>query len=310
MSINKDKKLSLTILILTFNEELHIKRCIENVLPLGCDILVVDSYSSDDTVNIAKKFGVRVMLNSWKNYATQFNWGLLNLCSDSKWVLRLDADELLSFELMNSISKFVIQDPVKFDGAFLNRFIYFQGKKIKYGGLFPSKTLRLFRNGKGFCEDRWMDEHIKLNGNTTFLKGDLCDVNLHNITWWIEKHNSYASREAVDLLNIKYRFMFHDSVAKLDLVDEVALKRFIKDKLYVKMPINIRAFIYFSYRYILRLGFLDGAIGFHYHFLQGFWYRLLVDAKVQEVIRVHNNSNYNIPQAIQFVLGIDVTNKK
>ena len=151
-----------------------------------------------------------------------------------------------------------------------------------------------------------MDEHIKVAGPTVHLKGELIDDNLNSLTWWTEKHNRYASREAVDLLNLEYRFMPRDSVARLRGGSQAGFKRWLKEVVYARLPGGFRAFAYFFYRYVLRLGFLDGQAGTAFHFLQGFWYRYLVDAKVAEVRRYMRDSDVDVVTAIDKVLGIRV----
>jgi hypothetical protein len=145
----------------------------------------------------------------------------------------------------------------------------------------------------GRIEQRWMDEHIVLSGGDTVkFNYDLVDDNLNDIGWWVEKHNSYATREMIDLMNTKYHFFENDS-ALMDFDDPQAKrKRFLKEKIYSRLPIGLRSFLYFNYRYILKLGFLDGSKGFVFHFMQGFWYRLLVDIKVfefEEKLRLTND---------------------
>lgn len=137
----------------------------------------------------------------------------------------------------------------------------FQGRLMRHGGIFPVRALRLFRHGRGQCENRWMDEHIKVAGLTVDFRGELIDDNLNSLTWWTDKHNKYASREAVDLLNLQYHFMPQDSVASLRGGKQAGVKRWVKEVVYARLPGGFRAFAYFFYRYVLRLGFLDGAGG-------------------------------------------------
>src|SRR5690606_8015422 len=153
---------------------------------------------------------------------------------------------------------------------------------------------------------RWMDEHIRVSGPTVRFDGDLVDDNLNSLTWWTRKHNDYASREAVDLLNLEYRFMPHDSVASVMSGGQAGFKRWVKEVLYARLTPGLRAFVYFIYRYIVRLGFLDGPAGTSFHVLQGFWYRYLVDAKVAEVKRYMARTGVDIVAAISAVLGVDV----
>lgn len=192
------------------------------------------------------------------------------------------------------------------DGVYCSRRMTFQGRLIRHGGVFPVRVLRLFRHGRGQCENRWMDEHIKVAGPTVDFKGELIDDNLNSLTWWIDKHNRYASCEAVDLLNLKYHFMPHDSVASLRGGKPAAVKRWVKEMVYARLPGGFRAFAYFFYRYVIRLGFLDGHAGTAFHFLQGFWYRYLANAKVAEVQRFMREKDVDVVTAIEKVLGIKV----
>ena len=298
--------MKLIAIILTSNEERHLARCISSLNDIVHKVLIVDSYSSDYTLSIAQKYGAKVIQHEWVNYATQFNWALTQLEADASWVLRIDADEYLTPELATEIRERLPTIGLDVHGVILNRRMTFQGKLIRFGGVFPVGVLRLFRYGHGQCENRWMDEHIKVSGPTVDFKGELIDDNLNSLTWWTDKHNHYASREAVDLLNLEYGFMQHDSVASLGAGSQASLKRWVKEKLYSRLPGGFRAFAYSFYRYVIRLGFLDGQAGAAFHILQGFWYRYLVDAKVAEVRRYTRTHDCDVPTAIEQVLGIRV----
>ncbi|WP_170429444.1 glycosyltransferase family 2 protein [Ruegeria arenilitoris] len=295
----------LTVVILTFNEERHIARAIGSIRGIAERIVVVDSGSNDRTVEIARGFGVEVLSNPWRNHATQFNWALDQLDDKTQWVLRLDADEVVSEKLADQISAAISSAPETTDGFTVGRRMCFLGRPIRHGGLFPMAILRLFRHGKGRCEDRWMDEHIMVDGDTGILTGELLDDNLNSLSWWTDKHNAYASREVVDMLNHEFQFMPIETVAGLGK-GQAGLKRWLKEKVYSRSPGGLRAFLYFLYRYVLRLGFLDGREGLAFHVLQGFWYRFLVDAKLQEVRSYMDRNGSTAPQAIRAVLKIDV----
>ncbi|WP_405223947.1 glycosyltransferase family 2 protein [Lentisalinibacter sediminis] len=296
----------ITALILTLNEELHLERCILSVRSCVDEVVVVDSYSTDKTIEIARRCGARVVQHKWVNYATQFNWGLTCLADSTGWVLRIDADEYIDGTLSSEIKARVSTLPEDIDGVYLARRMKFQGKRIKYGGVFPIKVIRIFRLGRGRCEERWMDEHIKVSGKTVELEGELLDDNLNSLSWWIDKHNSYASREAVDLLNLEFAFLPFDTVAKSRGAGQDARKRWVKESVYSRLPLGARALLYFVYRYFLRAGFLDGREGTSFHFLQGFWYRYLVDAKVAEVRRCMEEDGVDALTAIRKKLGIEV----
>ena len=298
--------MKLVAIVLTFNEEKHIARCLESIRGVAAEILVVDSFSADATCEIARALGARVLQRPWVNYAVQFNWALGQLEEECDWVLRIDADEILSSELATEMRERLPAVAVEVAGVSIPRRVTFQGQMIQHGGVSRLRSVRLFRRGRGRCENRWMDEHIKVEGKTVDFEGGLLDDNLNTLTWWTEKHNKYASREAVDLLNLEYRFMPLDSVAQLSGGKTAGLKRWVKEVVYLRMPRGMRAFAYFGYRYVLRLGFLDGPSGASFHVLQGFWYRYLVDAKVAEVKRYMKERKVGAPEAISKVLAIEL----
>ena len=298
--------MNVTAVILTFNEEQHLARCIASAKAVATDVVVVDCYSTDATLDIARAHGARVLQHAWVNHAAQFNWALTQLDADTGWVLRIDADEVLTPALIEEIRTRLPGIGPEIDGVYWGRRMTFQGRLIRHGGVFPVRVLRLFRHGRGQCENRWMDEHIKVAGPTADFAGEMIDDNLNSLTWWTDKHNRYASREAVDLLNLEYRFMPHDTVASLRGGKQAGVKRWLKERVYARLPGGFRAFAYFFYRYVLRLGFLDGQAGTAFHFLQGFWYRYLVDAKVVEVKRYMRERGVGVVEAIERVLGVQL----
>ena len=296
----------LTAVILTFNEEKHIARAIASVVGIAGRVVVVDCGSTDATTEIATRLGAQVLTNPWINYATQFNWALDHLPQDTVWVLRLDADETVTDTLQAQIKiglELLTQTIV---GVYVSRRMAFLGRVIRHGGVFPVRVLRLFRHGHGRCENRWMDEHIVVAGPTADFPGEILDDNLNPLNRWTEKHNTYASREVIDILNLDYQFMPHETIASLRSGRQAAIKRWIKERAYSQLPRGLRAMVYFLYRYVLRLGFLDGFEGTAFHILQGFWYRFLVDAKLYEVRRHMERTGADAPSAISTVLNIQL----
>lgn len=298
--------MKLVVIILAYNEERHLHRCITSLKGIATEIVVVDCFSTDETLNIARMLGARIVQREWINHATQFNWALTQIDSNTDWVFRIDADEILTPTLADEIQKKLPDVGPEVAGVFLGRRMTFMGRPICHGGVFPVRVLRLFRYGQGKCENRWMDEHIKVGGTTVDFAGEMIDDNLNSLTWWTDKHNKYANREAVDLLNLEYHFIPHDSVATLRGGNQAGLKRWIKERIYSRLPGGFRALVYFLYRYVLRLGFLDGKEGAAFHFLQGFWYRYLVDAKIFEVKQYIAEHNVEVEEAIAQVLDIQV----
>lgn len=289
--------LDISVIILTYNEEVHIRRCLDNVSAFAEKIYIVDSFSTDKTIDIAHEYAnVVVLQHEWENnHAKQFNWALENIQITSQWIMRLDADEYLLpelvTELFNKLDKF--SDDIT--GVILKRRHYFMDKWMKRG-IYPVKLLRIFKNRKGICEQRLMDEHIELlEGNAIELENDFVDNNLNDLSWFCNKHINYAIREAAELLDIEYDLTGRNEKMKtLNLSSIQALhKRRIKYK-YAKQPLFLRAFLYFCYRYFIRAAFLDGKIGFLWTFFQGWWYRTLVDAKIFEIKKKCGNDKNEI----------------
>lgn len=295
----------ISIIILTYNEEIHIKRCIENVKSISKDIFVVDCFSTDKTIDIAKSMDAKIVQHKWESsYAKQFNWALNNLPIRTTWVLRLDADEYLLPELKWEIEKKLDNLPDEISGVFFKRRHYFLGKWIKRG-TYPVKLLRLFKYKKGFCEQRWMDEHIEITeGKTMEFDNDFVDHNLNNLGWWIQKHNGYAIREAIDLLDLELNLLEINYNQKL-LTGQPLQKRKKKLK-YAKMPLFFRSFVYFLYRYFFKFGFIEGKEAFLWHFLQGWWYRTLVDATIWEIKKACGTDKDKIKQYIKTSYNIDI----
>ncbi len=276
---------SIAAIILTKDEEKHIERCINSLKGVCDEIIVVDSFSTDRTCDIAEAMGAKVYKNPWKNYATQFNYGVYNCNIKSAWIWRIDADEFLEGNIGVAVKKALKECNDDVNGVYIRKRIDFIGKPLLHGGWYPSYHLKIFRNGHGDCENRWMDEHIRIFDGTTITveDGNQVDANLNSLTWWTQKHNGYATREMVDMLMMEYGLdaKAQEVVPKFFGTEEQR-KRWLKMK-YVKFPLFIRPFINFFLRYILKAGFLDGKEGFIWHILQGFWYRMLVDAKIFEL---------------------------
>jgi glycosyltransferase involved in cell wall biosynthesis len=280
----------ISVIILTYNEEVHIERCIKSASKISKQIFVVDSYSTDQTVQIAQSLGATVVKNTFINQAVQFNWALDNLPIKTKWIFRLDADEYLSDELINEIHDKIDILSEDISGVIIPLRRVFLGKIIKRG-TGTIKLLRLFKYKKGRSEVRNMDEHIQIQeGDTVEFEHVFSDHNLNNLSWWTQKHNGYAIREAIELLDIEIGLL-GEQHENGQLSEQAAAKRNKKVK-YAKQPLFWRSFAYFIYRYIFKLGFTEGKEGFLWHFLQGWWYRTLVDAKILE-IKKHCGNDVN-----------------
>lgn len=300
--------LDFSVIILTYNEEIHIRRCLDNINSIAKEIFVIDSYSTDRTLDIAKEYEkVKILQHQWPgNQATQFNWALTHLSINTQWVLRLDADEYLLPELIEELREKLPLLPIDVNGIIFNRRHIFMDKWMKRG-IYPVKLLRVFRYGKGMCEQRLMDEHIQLTeGRAVEFEHDFCDHNLNNLSWFCHKHVNYAIREAVDLLDIELDLTGAAESDENKQISAQAQEKRMKKHQYAKQPLFWRAFAYFCYRYFVKGACLDGKEGFLWTFLQGWWYRTLVDAKVFEIKRACGNDKEKIRQHLKMVYGINL----
>ena len=289
----------LTVIILTHNESLHIERCIKSLQAFAKEIFIIDSYSTDNTIEIAGNLGARIYQNPWVNHANQFQWALDNCPVNTAWIMRMDADEYALPELAGEINTKLDNLQENISGIILKRRVFFMGKWIRFGGYYPVKLLRIWRKDKGRIESRWMDEHIYTTGGESIeFSNDIVDYNLNNLSWWIQKHNNYATREAIDLLNIKYD-LYKEEVIKANLNNNQLTRiRWFKAHIYCNLPLFLRPFLYFIYRYFFQLGFLDGKTGLVCHFLQGFWYRFLVDAKILQILKHSKSTGQSVKESI------------
>jgi glycosyltransferase involved in cell wall biosynthesis len=269
-------------IVMTRNEEVHIRRCLRSARRV-CDIVhVVDSNSSDRTREIAEEEGAVVHNGDFTSFAQKLNWANDTIDFTTPWVMRIDADEVLSDTLVAQLPDFLVQQPGAVSGVFVRRRLWFMGRPMRFGGVYPRHSMRLWRPRMARCEIRALDEHMLLSGGVTAtIEADIDDIPLTNLALWIAKHNEYSNLEMQTALEdqatrsnnaLKPRF-FGDKNERI---------RWLKEHLFYRMPPFVRPFAYYLYRYILLMGFLDGKAGFIFHFLHGFWYRFLVDAKLVE----------------------------
>ena len=269
-----------SIIVLTFNEELNLPFCLDSLRGLDAQIVVVDSGSTDRTTEIATRYGAEVVQHPFETQARQINWALDNVALSSAWVMRLDADERLTSELREELQSVLPSVPSSVVGLLVKRRVYFWGRWIRHGGYYPTWLLRVWRTGKGKAEDVWMDEHVEVSGGESRrLSADIIDENRKGLAFWIEKHNGFSDRE------VKAIVAGGAATSARLTGPQAARRRFLKKNLYGRTPRILRAFLYWALRYFLLLGFLDGKAGFVFHFMQGLWYRVVVDAKLYEFER-------------------------
>lgn len=272
----------LTAIILTKNESKNITECINSIENLAKRIVVIDSGSDDNTVELAKDLGVDVYIHPFENYARQFNWGLDNTNISTKWVLRIDADERFTPELCKEVEEMIeIHDSDDINGFTLEAWLYFMGKRLKYGGG-RKRKLMIFKYGIGRIEDRKMDEHTILSeGNSIAIKERFIHFDFKDLATYVKKLNWYATREMQDY----FSEMFSDEKFEASNKKIIAIRK--RKARYYKAPMFLRCWIYFLYAYIFKGNFLNGKEGFIYSFLYHLYYRMLVDMKIYEQMKFH-----------------------
>ena len=275
--------LPITAIILAFNEEIHIARCLQRLASWVERMVVIDSFSTDRTVEIARSFGADVLQHPFKNHADQFRWGLQAAAPTTPWVMRVDSDEYFEASVPGLLRVLLPALGDDVTGVIVKRKFIFRERWIRHGRYYPTQLLRIWRKGAGDIEQRWMDEHIILRrGRTALLEGgDLVDHNLSGLDAWIAKHNRYATLAMVDYLNRELGLFDEDT--RIDATDGAAKRnRFLKNSVYARLPLYLRAVLMYVYRYVFRLGFLDGRAGLVFHFMHGLWLFMLIDAKLDE----------------------------
>jgi glycosyltransferase involved in cell wall biosynthesis len=270
---------SLAAIVLTFNEERNLPDCLASLAGWVDRVFVVDSGSTDRTVEIARQAGATVVDHPFEHYGAQRNWAIDHVPVETDWTLHIDADERITAELRTSITAALASAPADVGGFLISRRTMFMGQWIKHGGHYPAWHLRVIRTGAGRCEDRLYDQHFYVTGAVQKLQGDLIDTLTPDIATFTARHLRWAALEAAE----------HEAPAdaqgrirgRLDTDNAIEQRRWLRDW-YARLPLFVRPTAYFLYRYIVRLGFLDGRAGLMFHVLQGFWFRFLVDALILE----------------------------
>jgi glycosyltransferase involved in cell wall biosynthesis len=265
------------VIILSFNSEDTLATTLSSARQVSDEIFVVDSFSKDSTVELARSLGAAVVQHPFEHYGAQRNWAIDNLPISHLWQLHLDADEWMDSELVTAI--LALPDEPEYSGFFMPRYLRFLGRVLRHGGMSPTWHLRLFRTGIGRCEDRKYDQHFLLTAGTSGqLHGMMIDDIRMPLTEWTARHNRWADGEVAEL-NSQETFGRLQPDARGNPAQR---KRFLREQ-YDRMPLFFRPFALFAYRFFLRLGFLDGTEGFIFWVLQTFWFRFLVDAKIWEM---------------------------
>ncbi len=251
------ERLPLSALLLTYNEETGIEACLKNICSFVEDVVVLDSFSTDRTLEIARRYPCRVVQHEFLNFAEQRNWALHNVDWKYDWLLTVDADETFPEPLMQEIGQ-AIQSP-DVNGYWINRRYIFLERWIKYGAKYPLWTVRMYRRSKTRHEDRASTAHALVEGKTARLQNDIIHEDLKDLYSLLHRHNRYSTADAMELLLLEHGLLKRGVEPRL-LGNVVERRRWIKDKLWPMLP--FRPLLIFCYQYFARFGFLDGYPGF------------------------------------------------
>lgn len=276
------RRVPVSVIVLTFNEERNLAACLESVRDWAEEIFVVDSGSTDRTRAIAEDLGARVVTHAFETHARQWEWALNELPIRTAWVLALDADQRVTPELHAELARVLAATGIDgVHGFFVKRKQIFRGRWIRHGGYYPKYLLKIFRPGAVSLDaNDLVDHHFVVAGAVRKLDGDLLEDNKNEarIAEWTAKHNRYAVLQAREEIT---GAAAPPRQSRLFGSPDERTRRL--KGLWRRLPIFVRPCLYVFYRYVLRLGFLDGKEGFIFHVLQGFWYRLLVDINIDEM---------------------------
>lgn len=265
-----------TVILLTYNSEATLSATLRSASFVSDEMFIVDSYSNDATLEVARSFRATIVQHPFEHYGAQRNWAIDHLPITRPWQLHLDADEVMDDELIASI--LALPDDNEHSGYFLPRYLRFLGRVLRHGGMSPTWHLRLFRTGIGRCEDRKYDQHFLLKSGTFGkLSGTMIDDIRMPLTEWTARHNRWADGEVSESDSEVIEGRLQPDANG----NPAQRKRYLRQK-YNQLPLFIRPFGLFVYRYFVRLGFLDGTEGFIFWVLQTFWFRFLIDAKIWE----------------------------
>lgn len=278
---------SYSFIILTYNEEQHLPRLLASIQELNAPVSILDSGSTDQTVSIAQQAGAVILQHAFQNHPQQWDFALKNFHIQTPWVICLDADQVVTPELRELLVNFNPKDHQHINGIYFNRKNFFKGRWIKHGGYYPFYLLKMFRFSVGYSDlNENMDHRFIVPGKTVIWKqGHIVEENLkeNSISFWIDKHNRYsdllAHEEVERMQNIRQQTLQPNLLGSPD--ERTAWLK----KLWWQLPRYVRPILYFIYRMIFQLGIFDGRTGIIFHFLQGFWFRLIVDVKIDEIIK-------------------------
>lgn len=277
-----------SFIILTFNEEVHLPRLLNSIKELKAATFILDSGSNDNTLEIAHQYGAITTFNAFENHPKQWDYALRNFKILTPWVICLDADQIVTPELFEKLINFKPENYLNINSIYFNRKNIFKGKWLKYGGYYPFYLLKMFRYGLGYSDiNENMDHRFIVPGNSIVWKqGHIIEENLkeNNISFWINKHNNYSDLVADE--EVERIKALRTQTLKPDFFGTPDERTASLKKLWWKLPLYLRPILYYLYRLFFKFGILDGKQGIIFHFLQGFWFRLIVDIKIEEKLKI------------------------
>lgn len=269
---------------------MHLPRLLQSIADLDSPVFILDSGSTDRTIDIGEKFGAQTLHNPFENHPKQWDYALKNFQVQTPWVICLDADQVVTPELKQQLINFRDEDHQDVDGIYFNRKNFFKGRWIKHGGYYPFYLLKMFRFGVGYSDiNENMDHRFVVHGHTNVWKnGIILEENLkeNNINFWIDKHNRYSDLVAHE--EVERMHSLRSQTENPAFWGSPNQRKAWYKQLWWKLPRYVRPSLYFTYRMVFQLGILDGRTGIIFHFLQGFWFRLIVDIKIGELIKQQN----------------------
>jgi glycosyltransferase involved in cell wall biosynthesis len=285
-----------SFIILTYNEEVHLARLLQSISDLDAPVFILDSGSTDKTIAIGEQFGATFLQHQFENHPRQWDYALKNSPVKTPWVICLDADQVVTPELKDRLTNFKDEEHSGINGIYFNRKNFFKGRWLKHGGYYPFYLLKMFRYGIGHSDiNENMDHRFIVPGKLEIWKnGIILEENLkeNNISFWIEKHNRYSDLVAQE--EVERMMQLRTQTIRPRFWGTPDERTAWRKQLWWKLPRYVRPTIYFTQRIIFQLGILDGRTGIIFHFLQGFWFRLIVDIKIDEIIKQQKEAHEKV----------------
>jgi glycosyltransferase involved in cell wall biosynthesis len=289
----------LSVLIMTMNEERNIGACLDGVVGWASDIVVVDSGSTDRTLAICAERGIPTRFHAYVDHPSQMRWSMASIPWRHDWLLVLDADRVVTPELRHEIDEMLRGDSGVIHGFYNPHVQYFRQRPVR--GL-KTHYLQLVRRARARVdESELVDGRLIVDGPTGTLRGAIIESNQNelDVDFWIDKHQKYARRIAIEEILRDEQLLSRSEGVRPRLLGNADERMVWLKHVWFRMPLYVRPVLFFFYRYVLRLGFLDGWNGFVFHAFQAFWFRLLVDVNIAEYRRRLKQNTLSLEQLLE-----------